>query len=66
MCLVFELLCAVHGNSHLSLGGFETAVRFIDGSKITDERDDLHEEQSSAETLAETSPHLSGARGNRT
>lgn len=66
ICLVFELLCAVHGNSHLSPGGFETAVTFINGFKIIDERDDLHEEQSSAGTLAETCPHLSGAWGNIT
>lgn len=34
---------------------------FINGFKIIDERGDLHEEQSSAQTLAETYPHLSGA-----
>ena len=40
------------------------AVMFINGFKIIDERDDLHEEQSSAEILAETYPHLPGAWGN--
>lgn len=34
ICLVFEHLCAVHGNSHLSPRGFETAVMFINGFKI--------------------------------
>lgn len=33
-------------------------VVFINGFKIIDERSDLHGEQSSAETLAETYPHL--------
>lgn len=34
------------------------AVVFINGFKIIDERGDLHGEQSSAETWAETYPHL--------
>lgn len=63
ICLVCEHLSAVHGNSHLSPGGFETAVMFINGLKIIDERDYLHEEQSSAETLDETYPDLSGVWG---
>lgn len=58
---MFEHLCAVHGNSHLSPHGFETVVMFINDFKIIDERDDLHEEQSSAETLGDPYPHLSGA-----
>lgn len=63
---MFEYLCAVHGNSHLPPCGFETAALFINAFKIIDERGDLHEEQSSAQTLAETCPHLSGAWGNKT
>lgn len=41
-------------------------VMFVNGLKIIDERGDLHEEQSSAEAVAETYPHLSGAWGSLT
>lgn len=63
---MFEYLCAVHGNSHLPTHGFETAVVFVNAFKIIDERGDLHEEQSSAQTLAEICPHFSGTWGNKT